>query len=431
MHVFDPSMKPLSLINMILCYVSHTAYPEMLNQGYYKAQTDIRLCEEGEESSDQGGASGQSAGAQAAEFMLFTVNSSRATADSDQIVTFWVPENEGGTIHAKMTISEAASEADPFGSFLMDYTGVSDGGTEADAEMFGALGTIEQEGTSGFQLFENEGDIDQPHDQPRDFSKRIAVALSTEPDSDTGLAHILEKERANDFSGDTGILARVKVAYDATHFKRQLDSGPEVTFSRTDFHNTAWRYNLYHATGENAGSRVELDSGFGFQTEGGDYGWVGYFGLWVPDDVTVANGDTITENDFDGGAGATYTVVRAPGKLIRHVRQTMELAELEGHTFNWWDNDNGTNYLLDYASGFFQQDRLLGQREATDRDRPAGWSTSSRKAASCDVVADSAACLYIDESVVTYFPGFVNGSARCSTGHGDFVTLYGYIQRLT
>ncbi len=434
-HVFDPSMKPLSLINMILCYVAHTAYAEKLNEGNYKAQTDIGLCESGEDSGDQGGDSGASSGAQAAEFMLFTVNSSRETSESDQIVKFWVPEGEGGTIHARVAISEGASEADPFGAFLMDYAGVPEGGTEADAQMFGALGTIDQEGTSGFRLYENEGDIDQPHLDSRSFSKRTAVALSTEPDSESGLAHILDRSRFHDFTGDTGILTHEwKIAYDAGYFKRQLDDGEEVTFSRTQFQNSAWRYNLYHAGGEAAGSRVELESGFGFQTESGDYGWVGYYGLWVPEGVSVEDGDTITETTFDGGVGATYKVVRAPGKLIRHARETLDLAELAGQTFNWWDNGRATNFLLDYAAGFFNMIAYFDGGEWVAIDPPEVvdvraqggflqmWSQTLGGSVS-----------YLEgESVVTYYSQeFVNGSSPLFDGVlDDFVTLYGYIQCL-
>ena len=42
-HVYDPSMEIMQTINTILCYVDMTAYDEMLNQGLYKAQTDVSL----------------------------------------------------------------------------------------------------------------------------------------------------------------------------------------------------------------------------------------------------------------------------------------------------------------------------------------------------------------------------------------------------
>ncbi len=435
-HVFDPSMAPLAMINMILCYVSKTAYGEMLNEGDYKAQTDKRLCENGEDGGSGGDDSGASSSSQAAEFLMFIVNSARPSRNSHHVVKFWVPEEEE-TIHAKMTISEGASESDPFGSFHLDFVGVAGGGSESDTDMYGALATVDLEGSSGFQMFQYEGDLDQPHTEPGDFSHLVAVTLSADHEAETGVARIHQAVRLNTFLGDSGILeSEWLVAYDPTHFKRQKDGGAEQTFSRTEFHNHAWRYNLYHAEGEQIGERVELDSGFCFRTEDDHYGWIGYYGLWVPDGATVQDGDTITEIEFGSDEETTYTVLRSPGKLIHHARSTMELSELEGNVFHWWEQDVSTNFLLDYVAGSFNRIAYFDQVEGD-------WVAIDPPEA-VDVAAEGGflhmwserlggSVSYVDgDSFVTYFSSeFVNGSSELFDGSvGDGVTLYGYLQCL-
>src|SRR6185436_11031308 len=104
--------------DMILCFLSGTAYDAMVNQGLYVAQVDEGNCEAGE---DDGGGQGQSSGAGAEQHSLFTVKCQRAEEDAEQIVSLWVPmggpgesaEKQNVFVRVKMTVFEGVSESDP------------------------------------------------------------------------------------------------------------------------------------------------------------------------------------------------------------------------------------------------------------------------------------------------------------------------------
>ena len=66
-----------------------------------------------------------------------------------------------------------------------------------------------------------------------------------------------------DFSGRGG----------APGLEERLAQKRFLPVDRDDFDDRVWRYNLYHNQGPDLGARVELESGFGFSTAGGEYGW--------------------------------------------------------------------------------------------------------------------------------------------------------------
>ena len=57
LHIYDPSMESLGIINEILCMTSMTAYPRMVNDGPYTALVSEALCSTGQQEDDSQGQS--------------------------------------------------------------------------------------------------------------------------------------------------------------------------------------------------------------------------------------------------------------------------------------------------------------------------------------------------------------------------------------
>ena len=435
--VYDPSMEPLSIINGILTDTSNTAYDEMVNYGPYNAQvtpSEDKSSSQGSESSE----TGQSSGANAETFDIFTVNSVRASNSSPQEVSFWVPETmgEGGemTIFAQMVLSEGASRANPFGQFVLTFAGGETVDDLADPFMLGVLQTTDvSAGNMGFSFYEQQGDLSVaqgPGEQAH--QSRINVTMST--DQTTGAAKIVQQYRGNWDGFDSGLQEETwQVAFNETHFKRQRDDGPVVTLSRDDYRTAAWRYNLYHAEGDDAGQRVELNSGFGFRLEGGEHGWIGYHGIWTPDGVTLESGDTVTEETYGEGEGAEYTVLLAPGKLIKHTKNEMDLVDIGTNTFNYWDWENQLQYLVLYDTGSFWKTATFSEEthEWVAMETPEAivlevgewfgmWS---------DSLGGSVSFIEGNDFITYYLQQFVNGSSELFDSEGR-VALYGYFECL-
>ncbi len=333
-HVYDPSMEALGTVNMILCVLKQTAYSGLVNEGLYKAQVDMESCEEGGDTS--GGETGQSSGAQK-QFTMWVVESSRETNSSDQVITFWIPQNHGGSegpteIRARMTIAEGVSDENPFGVFDLNWIDYfADSGL---VRGFGNLHTLDvADGFIGFSFFEESGDVDSVPD-PNTSASRVQANVTMTADQTDGVAHIVRQERFDFGGGDSGLLSsEFRVAFNPDNVLRAEDSDPEVCLARDEFLQRTWRYNLYDAT---TGARVVRNSGFGFRTQDGEYGWVGYHGLWVPNGVTLESGDTVTRDTYGSTAPVDYTLFVAPGKLVKNSRNTLALTALAGEVFEWW-----------------------------------------------------------------------------------------------
>lgn len=448
-HVYDPSMETLQVVNEILCMLSQTSYTQMVNLENYKAQVDEEKCQQGGDQSSSGSEQGQSSGAGAGAPKIWIVNSHRASNGTDQIVEFWVPQGGGddgvpGVIHAKMVVSEGASDANPFGVFTLNFVGVPQGGTEDNPEMFGTLKTLDvADGFIGFSFFEQEGDINQPQ-LPNHHAGMTQANVNMFADQTQGVAYIKKQEHSNfPPGGDTGIIEEsYRIAFNTTNVLRAKNLDPSTCLSRTDFDTRVWRYNLYNATGENAGQRVELNSGFGFRTEGGEYGWMGYYGMWISNDVTINNGDTVTRDVFGQSNAPTYTVVKAPGKLIKNTRHTLDLTELSGETFNWWDFGTPgmppvgppTQYRIEYQAPLWNKTGLWNDSSHMFTDisppQPIDMATHQYLGMWSESLGGSVSYVNGDMFITYYAQEFVNGSSDVFAPGDTAVELYGYFNCL-
>ena len=364
--VHDSSMEPLEIVNEILCMMAQTRADVLVNQGSYIALIDADACQQGAAEGD--GTSGQSAGGgKSTEYEKWVVNSTRADNGSAQVVHLWVPgDNDGGPagdIHVEVTVTEGVSADKPFGEFVLNFAfvtaGVADGG--------GTLKTVPAPaGKVAFTFFENAGTRQaNPADYtPGESFNEMIVSVEMSPDGASGVARTSSYFAGNWGGGtyeDGGAFA---VAFDSAHMKRgeaadltDVGTGTfsaEVCLDRNAYDVSTWRYDLYHAADGThngqavlGGDRVAMNSGFPFVYDNGGsevFGHIGYWGMWVEDPaVVIPHGATIHERDHQTEALTPYTVVKAPGKLVRRVANNLPVAKLSGELLNYWgEMDPGT-----------------------------------------------------------------------------------------
>ena len=441
--VFDPSMESLEQVNSILCYIDKTAYADMVNLGDYIAQINTSICETGENGGSEESEEGQSSG-RSEDFQYFTVRSVRESRDDPQLTSIWVPQDDGpageGTIFVRLEVNEAASDENPTGDFQMSFATAPSYDEIASPVSIGVLRSLETDQALGYQFYEDFGDVDVEASEG-DFSREVALTVEMDEAQENGSARIRIRERYNfgAFSGgDSGIqTTEWRVAFNDTHFKRQADDDDPITLSRSDFNTTVWRYNLYYADGDNIGEQVELNSGFPFATADGQYGWAGYYGMWTPEETSLDSGDTVYRQEFgDDSLGEAYTVVKAPGRLIRSERHQLDVVDRDGQNLQLWDFETGVQYRCEYDTGAFYKVAQFDEEtsEWTPVDPPelidpevyggfiGFWS---------DSLGGQVNWVDGDDFVTFFEESFVNGSDELFDGATDGqVELYGFFECL-
>lgn len=452
-HVFDPSMQVLQSVDGILCFMARTAYDAMVNGGLYVAQVDEGQCENG----DGGGDAGQSSGAGAEEPTLAIVKCVRDSGTGEQVVSFWLPGHGGPsgdesvTIRAKMTVLQGVSEGDPFGRFKMDFAGVAPGQPVSQALMHGTLMTLDVlEGFIGFSFFEESGDLEAEVLPEFGYAERVQANVNMFDDQSQGVARVRRQWRENfPPHGDTGVQTEeYLLAFDDDSVIRTEVGGGSACLSREQFEARTFRYTLYEASGGNAGARVERNGGFNIRTADGDFGWAGYWGLWLPPGAELDSGDVVERATWGQEAPETYTVLEAPGKLIRNTRQQLALEDADGETFEWWEfplaGEPGgggpgggpqampTQWRIGYDHGTATWSRLAqfdpGLQQWTDLPQPEAIDLQEVGFLQMFSPSLGGSVSYVaGEAFLTYFKmEFVNANDPLFAGGGD-VPLYGYL----
>ncbi len=373
--VWDESLEPLQLVNEILCYMGQTAADQMVNvggNGEYTALIDEVKCQQGENTSE---ATGQSSG-QSTEMSLWTVKSTRASNSEPQIIRLWVPpSNEPGddqTVLVEIMAYAGVSATQPFGSFRMNFQGVD---SQGNTTMTGSLFTVDantdpananSSGKPQFKLIlTGEDDCGGDPQCAGTFSTKTNVIFN-DGGGDSGTARtsssfVPDSNPNQNFGNDYAI------AFDANFLLRDGNVLDEQTqqmvpsqmcLDRNDFNTNVWRYNLYYSgknlpTGASAGQRVEVNSGFPITVDvngSSVFGWIGYWGLWLPDSVDTSTLTTVTRQEFGSSTSTTYELVQAPGKLIKNERVTVSLSSLDGMGFDYWDNNTGNEFMVEYTA---------------------------------------------------------------------------------
>ena len=330
--VYERSADAFNTANMILCWMQQSRADLMLNAGNYKAQIDTAKCEEG---------SGDSK-SNTPKYEMWTLNSSRAEGEP-MIVKAWIPfdDNEDGEpdsmIYAQNKIYRGPSTTYPWGFFKMNFK-LLQGKTTSGTELFsGYLKTRLRDGASILQFYNPQTDSS---------GNTFQYSVTAKINSDGSGAGITTMPKW-DQSGPTSTQRTYNVAFNSNYFYKQkttVASGTStdsdaVCLDRNKYLLQVYRYGLY----SDNGSRVEVNSGFPIKAtnSGTDYyGYIGYYGLWMPSDASVADNSTVAKMDFSGGAdqtGTSYTVRSWGGKLIKWTKNTITLGSIKNIPLSWQD----------------------------------------------------------------------------------------------
>ena len=330
--VYERSADAFNTANMILCWMQQSRADLMLNAGNYKAQIDTAKCEEG---------SGDSK-SNTPKYEMWTLNSSRAEGEP-MIVKAWIPfdDNEDGEpdsmIYAQNKIYRGPSTTYPWGFFKMNFK-LLQGKTTSGTELFkGYLKTRLKDGASILQFY---------NPQPGSSGNTFQYSVTAKINSDGSGVGITTMPKWNQ-SGPTSTQKTYNVAFNSNYFYKQkttVASGTTTTsdpvcLDRNKYLTQVYRYGLY----SDNGSRVQVNSGFPIKAtnSGTDYyGYIGYYGLWMPSDASVGDNSTVAKMDFSGGAdqtGTSYTVRSWGGKLVKWTKNTITLGSIKNIPLSWQD----------------------------------------------------------------------------------------------
>lgn len=341
-YVNDHSTQAFSTVNEILCMLSQARYDVMLNQGPYKALINKKQCSGNDSASSSSQQSGSS-GSAAPEYETWTLDVTRADNDSPQTVKAWVHEKGDGqepekVIHARMTVNESSSSTNPYGIFTLHFAAypASNGVQTSNTIMFKGVLKAERDTATGKVLLKFV-------DEQADGNSREQASLDKRTDGTGGGTVYQYGNYGSQVNEST-----LSFAYNADYFLRHKVGAPsDVCLDRNNFETSAWRYGLYDSNG----GRVNRNSGFPikYTSNGtGINGWIGYWGLWLPNDVNVPNGATVYKQSFGPGGGTEtpYTVVKVGGKLKKHTKHTTTLAGIKNIPLEGYNELNTTYRVI-------------------------------------------------------------------------------------
>ena len=325
--VADQTSDGINQVNSIMCYIGAMAPDSMVNKGNYIALIDDTKCDTSNRDKASNSSSGSS-GSTASQYSTATVNSSRASNSDPMIGKVWVDENNPAgqmTIFVHASATTAPTSTNPYGTFRMDFCGKAASGGSC---LFNGFIDATSSGLSYFETGSMGG------------GSRV-IALTLNANGTTSGTGRMSVDETSPFGPPTS--TNFTFAYNSTYFRR-YDGTNDQCFSRdasdsgTGF--SVWRYGLYDA---DTGARITRNSGFPIEyTTGGTtyHGYMGYYGLWLPQDVlsTIATDTTVSKVEYGSGApvATPYTLVKAGGKLTKYTKGTKTLAEIDKIRFTFW-----------------------------------------------------------------------------------------------
>jgi hypothetical protein len=334
--VYERSAEAFDTANKILCWMGQTRAGQMIGQGNYKAQIDKSQC---------GESSGNS---NAPKYEMWIVNSSRADGEP-MIVKAWIPfdMDEDGTqdavIYAQSKVYQSPSDEHPWGHFKMAFS-LRQGTTTSGTEIFkGYLRTKKKKDGSNVLQFYN------PQLESDGTTSQFSVAVRKKSGAGTAITTM---PKMNQSRQPTGEQKSYKIAFSDKYFYKQKKVGSTtsdpVCLRRDKYLQSAWRYGLYHDNG----SRLNINSGFPIKatTSGTDYyGYIGYYGLWMPPQAGVGDNSTVAKMDFSGAAdqtGTNYTVRSWGGKLIKYSKNEITLGSIKNVPLSFWNDGAGVEQRI-------------------------------------------------------------------------------------
>ena len=366
-YVNERSTESFRSINEILCSIKQSRYDAMVNKGPYLALLDKNLCSSNRDNASSAGAqsTNQSSGSTMPNYELWTIDSYRSSESSPHVVRVWVFEEpnpsdnspNGKLILARMTITEGADTAPPYGIFHIDFQALDldpDPGKYL-TELFRGVLIAKPSTDKALLQFASEDPA---------FHYVEKATLAKDPDGTSGAGTVYKTE----ITPPTATVEQFDIAYNLTHFLRHNFDNTDICLDRVNYDESAWRYGLYN---ESDGSRVTLNAGFSIRV-GSSFGWVGYWGLWLPDGVTVADGDTVYQHDFQTNTDTPFTVFQSGGKLKKHTRKPLTLDKIKNVPLFWSDCSGGScvNYEVITAETFTNSGQFAFVKVAQQNPAP-------------------------------------------------------------
>lgn len=356
-YVQDRSTDALGNVNSILCMISQTNYAAMVNKGPYKALVDQNQC---------GGNNGSTSGG-APNYAPWTLNVTRESNSSNEIVQAWVHnQGDGGggkdkLITAKMVVTAAASDAIPTGLFRIDYAQFPASNGLPTSSTPSEKGILEAKpDNSGNIVLSMVGNGDQGSNQ---------VAFVKSADRSSGYGSSSQTQTG-------GPTSSINFAYDANYVEAAPAGATPICLDRSNFDLTAWNYGLYDVTG----ARVNVNAGFPIKVvrSGQDeQGSIGYFGAWLPNNDTLVNGESVTRLTSNGSAvPGTYTALTSYGRMTKHSKKQIAMADIQKIPLSYYDMSSSgstgpTQYRVTWDGANLVKDATWSNSSNSWADLPA------------------------------------------------------------
>lgn len=339
-YVGEQAAEPLNMANMLLCIMKATGAENFANSDY-RALVDSAQCE-GRQDSDS-----SQAAANKISYSEVVVSSSRANSQSSQDVTVWFQEAEeqDGQYIINTSVSAAPSPTSPFGELQFTFKHAS-GGDKGDLNISVQNG---QNVISLINTFEEGGNT----------IEQAAIVQIDDALGNSGRG----KTKGLDWSQNPPVPIEYKLAYNEDYYFKQVGSDPEVCLSRNNPRENAHRYSLFNAT---TGALLDIKAGFNFEYISSlngqpQYGFIGEWGLWTEEQQQLGYVPPTTITDDDG---VSYTVMTAPGKLVRQTKGQRPLQD--GESFEYWNGSSSTTVYWVESAGQFQADNGSGNPDGVD-----------------------------------------------------------------
>jgi hypothetical protein len=354
--VSERSAEAFNEINNILCMVSQTKGDAMLNKGAYVALVDETQCDasKSDASSAAQDSQNQSSSSNMPDYTTFTVLATRADNNSPQYAKVWVHMKQKGSdpeqmILVNLTITDGKSDTNPYGLFTMNFLGHPATNGVMDTTQVSFKGVMKAERNAAGEVL-----LKFAEQNFGGWPNVRKITLNRLGDG-SGKGSVYDQHPEMISGNTTTVISRFDIAFNTDNFLRSNGTNT-LCLDRNNFKESAWRYGLY----DTAGTRLNRNSGFSVNTKAdgsGQFGFIGYWGLWIDNNVTLNNDDNLYKFDYSTNSSTPYTVVKAGGKLKKHTKKTMTLAEIKGIPLNYsvCDQTGCVNYQVDWNGTGFEK----------------------------------------------------------------------------
>jgi hypothetical protein len=316
-----------------------------VNKGPYIAIVDQQLCENKER--DQNG--GQS-------MMNMKLNVTREPNRALE-AKGWIAQEEDGhimNIRFQLKIAEGSSIRNPLGIFRFNWGFFDQNETQNGGGMIESYRSA-VDGSIGLRFYETSS-----HGEGEGSSAANALMSLANGEIVGGRVSTYQSWNEPQYSFESDYKVSFNSDYLAKVGTIQDGSSDSASGSacidRGNFNSIVYRYGLYNADG----SRKNLNSGFPieFDYDGQTrHGHASYWGIWTEGEIALDNGTSVRKVDWSSGEKVTedYTVVHAPGKLVKYSKNAITLGDLKNTDLEYWSNTDSKQYIVHWNGSNFEK----------------------------------------------------------------------------